>query len=87
MFQRWQQSGDQRDGRLEASHLPANKLAEHERRLIISTANDEKCRSLPPSKIVPLLADEGRYIASESSFYRVLKAENQLKYREASKLR
>lgn len=86
-FQRWQQSDDQKDGRLDASHIPANKLTEYERRLIISTANDEKYRSLPPSKIVPLLADEGRYIASESSFYRVLKAENQLKHREASKPR
>ncbi|KAB8308346.1 IS3 family transposase [Erwinia endophytica] len=29
--------------------------------------------SLPPSQIVPRLADEGRYLASESSFYRVLR--------------
>ena len=36
------------------------------------------------NKIVPKLADEGRYIASESSFYRVLKAENQLRHRQRS---
>lgn len=84
-LQRWCQSSDQKDGRLEPSHVPSNKLTEHERRLIISTANEEKYSALSPSKIVPLLADEGRYIASESSFCRVLKAESQLKHREKSK--
>jgi len=84
-FQRWSQSKHQKDGRIESSHVPANKLTEHERKLIISTANEEKYSALSPSKIVPLLADEGRYIASESSFRRVLKAEKQLKHREKSK--
>lgn len=84
-FQRWSQSPVQKDGRLEPSHVPANKLTAHECRLIISTANEEKYCDLPPGKIVPKLADEGRYIASESSFRRVLKAENQLKHREKSK--
>lgn len=30
--------------------------------------------SLPPSQIVPALADQGIYLASESTFYRVLRA-------------
>jgi hypothetical protein len=34
---------------------------------------------------VPKLADNGIYIALESSFYRVLKAEKQLKHRQKSK--
>lgn len=84
-FQRWSQSEDQKDGRIESSHVPANKLTEHERKLIILTANEEEYSALSPSKIVPLLADKGRYIASESSFRRVLKAENQIKHREKSK--
>ncbi len=84
-FQRWSQSEDQKDGRIELSHVPVNKLTEHERQLIIATANEEKYCALSPSKIVPLLADEGRYIASESSFSRVLKAEKQLKHRAKSK--
>lgn len=84
-FQRWSQSVVQKDGRIEPSHVPANKLTEHERLLILSIANEKKYRALSPSKIVPLLADEGRYIASESSFNRVLKAEKQLKHREKSK--
>ncbi|VAW51319.1 Mobile element protein [hydrothermal vent metagenome] len=36
-------------------------------------------------KSVPKLADEGRYLASESTFYRVLKAEKQLQHRQKSK--
>ncbi|MBT3785394.1 IS3 family transposase [bacterium] len=38
-------------------------------------------------QIVPRLADEGTYIASESSFYRVLKANGELKHRGRSKKR
>jgi putative transposase len=81
--QRWQkalcQSGDAADQRKAAaqSRTPANKLSEAERQQILSVCNQEKYQSLPPSQIVPQLADEGRYIASESSFYRVLRAASQ----------
>jgi len=34
---------------------------------------------------VPLLADKGEYIASESTFYRILKSEKQLQHRLKSK--
>ena len=40
---------------------------------------------LPPSQIVPKLADTGQYIASESSLYRVLKEAKQLTHRHASR--
>lgn len=36
---------------------------------------------MPPCQIVPTLADEGVYIASESIFYRVLKKEKMLNHR------
>lgn len=55
---------------------PANKLCEHERRAIIRVCNAPEYASLPPGQIVPRLADQGRYLASESTFYRVLRAEN-----------
>ena len=38
---------------------------------------ESRFQSLPPSQIVPTLLDEGRYIASVSSYYRVLKAAGQ----------
>lgn len=60
---------------------PANKLSEVERQKMIEVCNRDEFASLPPSQIVPILADRGEYIASESSFYRLLKAENMLHHR------
>ncbi|CAM4393030.1 hypothetical protein SHLI107390_13670 [Shewanella livingstonensis] len=63
---------------------PANKLSDDEEKLILATSNEARFTSLPPSQIVPTLLDEGVYIASESSFYRVLKANAQLNRRGRS---
>jgi len=84
-YQRWSQSITKQDGRLEAKHYPQNKLSDIERRRIIKVVNEPKYASLAPSQIVPKLADKGIYIASESTFYRVLKANNQLTHREKDK--
>mgnify|MGYP002632733010 CR=1 FL=1 len=84
-LQRWNQPDNKQDRRQTAHHHPVNKLTVLERKRILKIANEPAYAHLPPSKIVPTLADEGRYIASESSFYRVLKAENQLRHREKSK--
>ena len=74
--QRWRGAGGEirQDNRPFAQRpVPANKLSEVERALIIETCNNANFASLPPSQIVPRLADQGTYIASESSFYRVLR--------------
>jgi putative transposase len=84
-LQRWAQPDNSQDGRLDARHEPSTKLTAKEREQIIIVANEPNYASLSPSKIVPKLADEGRYIASESSFYRVLKAAHQLKHRDKAK--
>jgi len=81
-YQRWTQNNHLRDGRLDAKHVPSNKLTALERQRIIRVANEPAYADLPPCKIVPLMADKGEYIASESSFYRVLTAENQMKHRQ-----
>jgi len=84
-IQRWHRPGNVQDGRLEAEHEPSNKLTTRERQRIIAIANEPAYADLAPNKIVPNLADKGIYIASESSFYRVLKTENQLNHRQKSK--
>lgn len=84
-LQRWAQPDNLLDGRLEAMHEPKNKLTVLERQRMIKIANEPGYADLPPGKIVPRLADEGRYIASESSFYRVLKAEYQLQHRQKAR--
>ena len=84
-YQRWGRPEHQQDGRLQAKHDPANRLTELERQRMVALANEPEYADLSPSKIVPKLADEGRYLASESSFYRVLKAQKQLSHRHPSK--
>lgn len=64
---------------------PANRLRIEEELEIIRIINLPKYANLPPSQIIPKLADEGIYIASESTFYRVMKAHKQLKHRRTSK--
>jgi len=85
-YQRWTQedtvSSDRRpDARRPA---PVNKLSPEEREEILTASNSPAFRSLPPSQIVPALADEGRYLASESTFYRVLREANQQHHRGRS---
>ena len=79
-FQRWVRDGEtvRADGRSTASRPePSNKLSEAERQRILEVANSAEFASLPPSQIVPSLADRGVYLASESSFYRVLRSASQ----------
>jgi putative transposase len=64
-----------------------NKLSKAEMQAVIDVCNREEFASLPPSEIVPILADRGEYTASESSFYRVLHAENMLHHRGKAKPR
>ncbi len=77
-YRRWTQGDDVRaDGRLTAVHLPpAHRLSEAECAEVLRVCGEPRFASLPPSQIVPRLADEGVYLASESSFYRVLHADN-----------
>lgn len=74
--QRWQHRPE--DGRPTALRpAPSNQLTLAEREQILAVLNQPEHASLPPHQIVPKLADQGRYIASESTFYRVLKAAGQ----------
>ena len=83
--QRWGKRRSLRDGRLDADKKPSNKLSESERKDILDLVNQPKYADLPPSKIVPLLADEGHYIASEVTIYRILREEGQLAHRQSSR--
>lgn len=64
---------------------PANKLTDGERQRILDIVNSPEFRDKSPAQIVPLLADERDYVASESSFYRVLKAAGLSAHRGRSK--
>ena len=52
---------------------------------MLAVANSDEFGHLPPSQIVPRLADQGRYLASESTFYRILREEKQLAHRRSER--
>ncbi|CAG4904828.1 hypothetical protein [Acidithrix sp. C25] len=45
----------------------------------------EEFSSLPPSQVVPALADKGIYLGSESTFYRILRDHKQNNHRGRAK--
>ena len=82
-LERWRRGGeDRRAGR--CSPAP-NRLSSAERRRILAVAASPEHRDLSPKQIVPRLADCGLYVGSESSFYRVLRAEGQAAHRVKSR--
>jgi transposase InsO family protein len=86
-MQRWVKDGGKivEDLRNQAkTKVPHNKLTAQERQDILDVCNAPEYADLPPNVIVPMLADKGIYIASESTFYRVLKEHSQLKRRGGS---
>jgi transposase InsO family protein len=82
-LQRWRSdaTAEQVDRRSTRVQAPKNALSDAERQAILATANHPDYADLPPTQIVPILADQGRYLASESSFYRVLRHAGQLAHR------
>ena len=78
-YQRWQKTIE--DRRSLRAYNPVNKLTKEERQKILDICNSKEFQNMPPSQIVPILAERGEYIASESTFYRVLRDANQLTHR------
>jgi putative transposase len=66
------------DGRPRAVRpLPSHALSPAERAALLAAANEPRFASVPPARIVPMLADEGVYLGSESSMARVLREHGQ----------
>ena len=76
-IQRWRKQGGGEDRRNGPVTAPANALSGDERAHVLRIVNSPKYRDLSPKQIVPMLADEGTYIASESTIYRILRGEDQ----------
>jgi putative transposase len=85
-LQRWRSDrsplGDQRPHAIKRS--PSHKLSEPEVQQIIEVINQAEFKSMPPSQIVPRLADKGIYLGSESTFYRVMHQHEQQHHRGRS---
>ena len=83
-IQRWRKHGPKEDKRKGPQTTPAHALTSWEKERVINIAVSKEMRDLSPKQIVPKLADLGMYIASESSFYRLLRKRNMQKHRESS---
>jgi putative transposase len=81
-IERWKKApagvGDLRAG---PKSTPAHALTEAERKQIVEIATSPEYRNISVRQLVPRLADEGVYVASESSFYRVLHEEGLMAHR------
>ena len=79
-LERWRGAhpDDARDG---PHRVPANALSTAERAVILETVNSATYCDLSPHQIVPRLADVGCYLGSESTVYRVLRADTLLTHR------
>jgi transposase InsO family protein len=87
-LQRWKASDGlvAGDGRpLVVRATPDHALSPAERAAVLSAANEPRFADVPPARIVPALADEGIYLASESTFARVLRAHGQNAHRGRAK--
>jgi len=84
-LQRWRRQfagdGDGGDRRKGSARHVAHRLSDQERQRILTVCNEPPYASLPPAQIVPDLADQGEFLASESSFYRVLHTHQQVQHR------
>lgn len=83
-LQRWKKETELIDKRTTRNITPHNKLSKEEEREVLHLVNQSEYAYYPPAIIVPLLADQKRYIASESTIYRILKKEGQLRHRGSS---
>ena len=89
-LQRWRRQFAADDGGVDRRkgsyrHV-AHRLSEQERQRILLTCNEPEFAALPPGQIVPDLADQGIFIGSESSFYRVLRDHDQVHRRGRARL-
>ncbi len=84
-IQRWQVQGGGEDRRHGPKREPPNKLSAAERQEVLKLVTSPQYSDLSPHQIVPRLADDGLYVASEATMYRILREEALLTHRQRSR--
>ena len=69
--ERWQQQPEGDDRRCGPQRCPRNALSPAEQAQIVQIMASSQYAHLPPRQLVPQLADQGLYLASESTLYRL----------------
>lgn len=70
-IQRWKRRPNGDDRRCGPHHRPSHALTVHEEAQVLAVMTSAAYSHLSPKQLVPRLADEGRYLASESTMYRL----------------
>lgn len=84
-IQRWEKNPCD-DGRKDNHFTVSNGLTHGEKQKIIEVACSAEFRDMSPNQIVPILAERGIFIGSESSFFRTLKEAGLLTHRSKAKV-
>jgi transposase InsO family protein len=84
--QRWQ-AGATEDLRSGPKSAPRNRIEAAQKQRLMALLTSPRFRELPPKQIVPTLADEGIYVASEATMYRMLRRERLLTHRSNARPR
>ncbi len=82
-IQRWEQKGLS-DNRKGSRAVPGNKFSDSEKSRIVNVLESPEYADSNPNQIVPKLADQGIYLGSESTMYRILRELKMNKHRESS---
>ena len=80
----WRRQG-LRDRRKGSARHVAHRLSPEEEALCLALANSSRFADKTPDQIVAELAQEGEYIASPSTFYRILRKNSALTHRRESR--
>lgn len=84
-IQRWANNPTGSDARKNNRFTTTNALSASEQKAVIDVACSSEFRDKSPNQIVPILAEKGSYIASESTFYRILRSAGLMTHRSKAK--
>ena len=70
-IERWRRKPDGDDGRQGPRRRPHNALTAAEEAQVVTVLTSSRYAGVPPKQLVPQLADEDLYLASESTMYRI----------------
>ena len=70
-IERWRADPGAGDRRCGPRHRPSNALSAAEEAQVVTVLTSSRYAGLSPKQLAPQLADEGLYLASESTMYRV----------------
>jgi putative transposase len=85
-IERWRARPGGGDLRCGPQRRPSNALSASERARVIALMNSPAFAGLSPKQVVPRLADEGIYVASESTMYRLRREQEQRPRHELARL-